>query len=209
MSVKIHEAFSLDSFQDRFLWFDHFLGDQLKDEWRSTGDAGGGVAVVDAQAGGIVRITTDTDDDDEWWIDWADIRSFLASKKITLEARIILASAASIKVVIALFNDATHLIMFEYDTDDADTNWQITTDDGTGPTTADSGEAVDTSYHILRIEAFPTGEAHFFIDDVECANSPITADIPPEYLQPYLFVQTRTTAAKTLDVDYIAARQER
>ena len=88
MSVKVHEAFSLDSFQDRLLWFDDFHGDQLQDEWRVAGAAGGSAVVVDAQPSGIVRITTDTDLNDTWFIDWADIRSLLVSKKASMEVRV-------------------------------------------------------------------------------------------------------------------------
>ena len=61
MSVKIHESYCLDSQQTSLCWFDDFLGDQIQDEWTSTGDAGGTATVVDAQTGGVVRITTDTD----------------------------------------------------------------------------------------------------------------------------------------------------
>lgn len=70
MSVKDHEAFSLDSARRRFHFDDHFLGDSLRDLWRDTGDAGGSATVVDQQDGGICRITTGAVDQDEWWIDW-------------------------------------------------------------------------------------------------------------------------------------------
>lgn len=209
--VRTHEAYSLDSQFQQLFQIDDFEGASLKDLWTvtetSTGGGTGTAVVVEAQTGGIVRLSTDDGNDDLVQIDWGDIRSLLASKSVATEARITLASVADVKIVFGLFNDATHLIVFEYDTD-TDTNWQISTDDGTGPSTADSGIAAAASTIFFRIEATATSVA-FFINDVEVANSPITADIPTQALQPYLFLQTRTTTVKTLDCDYVAVRQKR
>ncbi len=207
MSVKVHEAFSLDSFQDRLLFWDDFVGDQVQNEWDSAGDVGGSAVVIDAQPGGIVRITTDTDINDAWRLDWGNIRSLLVTKKVTLEVRAKLASVTDVEAWFALWFDATHFIRFRFD-DGAGNNWLIETDDGTGPTSADSGEVADIDYHIFRIEALPTGEVHFFIDGVEMANSPIIADIPASYLQPYIYLETLAGAADTMDIDYVAVRQE-
>jgi len=204
----LHEAFCFDSFQDSLLFWDDFEGDSLKDLWRSTGDAGGSVAVTDAVSGGIVRITTDGDDDDEWYLDWGDIRSLLASKKITFEAYIDLEQITVVNVRFGLYYDATHLIVFDFDTD-SDTNWMINTDDGTGPTSADSGITPDTDYHVYRIECFPSGEVSFWIDETQVSNSPLTADIPTEHLQPYFYIQTREASAHYIDVDYVWVRQDR
>ncbi len=208
MSVKVHEPVCLDSAQDLYIWWDHFLGDQLKDEWASAGDAGGSATIVDAQTGGIVRIMTDTDANDAWRIDWGDIRGLLVTKQVTIEFRAKLASVADVEAWMALWNDGTHMIRFRFD-DGAGNNWLIETDDGTGPTSADSGEIANTDYHIFRIEAFPTGEVHFYIDGDEVTNSPITADIPSEYLQPYLYLETLVGAPETMNIDYVVVRQER
>ena len=59
MSVRFAEAKCLDSMKRRFTFLDHFIGDQLQDLWTAGGDAGGSAVVVDAQDGGICRITTD------------------------------------------------------------------------------------------------------------------------------------------------------
>ena len=101
-------------------------------------------------------------------------------------------------------------VRFWYDTGSAHANWQIAARD-TGTTTADSGVAADTDYHIFRIECFPTGEVHYYIDGVETNNSPINvaANIPNEYLQPRFYIRTREDAAKSMDIDYVYIRQER
>ena len=212
MSVKDHEAFSLDSFQDRLLFFDDFHGDQLQNEWALTVVATGAGTVVDAQTGGIYRLSAATNaTNDAARIDWGGgtpIRSLLASKKVTLEVRAKLSSAADVEVQLALYFDATNFMRFRFDTG-VGVNWLIETDDGTGPTSADSGIAADTDYHVYRIECLPTGEVHFYIDPpTECANSPIVTDITANYLMPYLYVETLAAAVKQLDIDYCIVRQE-
>jgi hypothetical protein len=211
MSVKVHEAFSLDSFQDRLLFWDDFVGDQLQDEWTLTVVATGAGAVVDAQTGGVYRLSATTNaTNDAARIDWGGgtpIRSLLASKKVTLEVRAKLSSVANVEAQLALFFDGTNFMRFRFDTG-VGVNWLIETDDGTGPTSADSGEAADTDYHIYRIECFPTGEVHYYIDGVEVTNSPITTDITANHLMPYLYIETLAVAVKQLDIDYVAARQE-
>lgn len=212
MSVKVHEPVCLDSAQDLYFWGDHFLGDQLQDEWALTVVATGAGAVIDAQTGGIYRLSAATNATaDAARIDWgggAPIRSLLASKKATLEVRAKLSSAANVEVQLALFFNATNFMRFRFDTG-VGVNWLVETDDGTGPTSASSGEAADTAYHIFRIECFPTGEVHFYIDGVETTNSPITTDITANYLMPYLYIETLAVAVKQLDIDYVVARQER
>lgn len=205
MSVKVHEAFSLDSFQDRLLFFDDFHGDQIQDEW----DVSGTGAVIDQQTGGIVRLTTTAVNGNNSHIDWNNIRSLLTSKKVTMEVRTKINTTANIHPTLQLRFDASNKIMFDYDTNTGDATWYIATENGGAPTEVDSLIAPDTDYHIYRIECFPTGEVHFYIDGVECGNSPITTNIPTGYLQPFLFVQTREAVAKTMDIDYAYARQER
>jgi len=211
MSVKVHEAFCLDSLQDRLFWWDDFLGDQLQDEWALTVVATGAGAVIDAQTGGVYRLSAATNaTNDAARIDWGGgtpIRSLLASKKATLEVRAKLSSAADVEAQLALYFDGTNFMRFRFDTG-VGVNWLIETDDTTGPTSASSGEAADTDYHIFRVECLPAGEAHFYIDGVETANSPITTDITANYLMPYLYIETLAAAVKQLDIDYAAVRQE-
>lgn len=206
MSVKVHEAYSLDSSQDRLLWWDDFLGDQLQDEWTVAGTA----VVIDAQTGGIVRLTTGAVSGDPCWLDWGTIKTLLVSKKLSFEYRVKLETASFINIEIFVDDGTwTKYARFHYDTGLAHTNWQIAVRD-TGTTSADSGVVVDDLYHIFRIECFPTGEVHFYIDGVETTNSPITvaANIPNEYLMPRFFIRTRENAAKHMDLDYVVVRQE-
>jgi len=204
--------FCFDSFQFRLLWWDDFLGDQLRDEWRSTGDVGGSAAVVDAQTGGIVRITTNNVDTENWRIDWNTIRSLHMNQEITMEVRVKLTQTTNMHVRLRLYFDDNNFINFRYDSP-VGANWLIESrDDGVATTTADSGIAADTDYHILRIECFPAGAVRFYIDGTECNNSPITTNTPndaADFLQPWLYIRTRENAAKSMDIDYIVVRQNR
>ncbi len=204
MSVKVHEPVCLDSAQDLYFWYDHFLGDQLKDEWRTAG--AGSAVVVDAQPGGIVRITTGAITNNEYFIDWRDIRSLLVSKKLTFETRLKLTQTNTMRAIINLRFGGADNLGFDYNT--PETSWHVQCDSG-GTTDVDTNVLADTDYHIFRIECFPTGEVHFYIDGVETDNSPIVANITAQYLQPWIYLQTKENVAKSMDVDYCVVRQER
>lgn len=208
MSVNVHEAFSLDSFQDRLLFWDDFEGDQLKDEWRSTGSAGGSAIVVDAQTGGIVRITTGATDLNQYRMDWNNIRSLHVDKKVTMETRVKINDITLISFNIHLYFDGDNRFGFN----DAGANILIYTEDNNVPTSANTGISYDTDYHIYRVEAFPTGELHFYYDGTEVPNSPLTTNIPDDaadFLQPYILIRTNEDVAKSMDIDYVYIRQER
>ena len=202
--------YDLEAMQDYMMFLDDFHGDQIQDEWRNTGDSGGSAAVVDAQTGGIVRITTDGDDDDEWYMDWADTRSLLVSKKVIMECRVKASDDDSdIETYYSIWEDGGDWIMFWGQP--SETNWQIYTVLAGGGGGFDSGIARDTSYHKFKIECHTHGgnHVHFYIDGTETSNSPITSDIPTNYLQPFFKVITKENVAKTIDIDYIYIIQER
>ena len=207
MSVKFHEAFSLDSARRQFNFSDHFLGDSLRDLWTSTGT--GSAAVVDAQDGGVCRITTGATATNIHRIDWGDIRSLHVSKQVTMEVRLKLEQVTDIECRIYLWYDGGNLCGFKFD-DSGDTNWEVVAlNDAGAPVTDDSGITPDTNWHIFRIECFPAGEVHYYIDGVECGNSPVTTEIPvDDYLEPYIIMTTEENAAHYCDVDYVAIRQE-
>lgn len=212
MSVKVHEPVCMDSPQDLYFWFDHFLGDQVKDEWNVVGT--GTSVVVDAQTGGIMRSTTGAVDTNIQYIYWANIRSLHVGKKVTFEARVKINQSTFIQCEIMLFFDWNNFInFFVNENAGGATNWFIRCKDGV-QTSVDSGIALDTNYRVFRIEAHTHGSnhVHFYIDGMETAFSPITTNIPDDagdFLQPYLRVVTNEDATKSIDVDYVVVRQER
>jgi len=202
----------MDSPQDLFFWGDHFLGDQLKDEWDVTAAGGGTAIVVDQQAGGIVRLASPTNaTNDAAQMDWADIRSLHITKKTTIEARMKLNSVASLIFRMRLIFDASNYVEIRYDTN-FDATYKIRCVNGGVGAAINSGVTPDTDYHIFRVECFPTDEVHFYYDGVEMSNSPITTNIPDDagyFLQPYFRCSTREAVEKQLDIDYVVVRQER
>jgi len=210
MSVKVHEAICMDSAQKRFWWMDHFLGDQVQDEWNSTGNVGS-AAVVDAQTGGIVRITTGATANDNWRIDWGVIRSLLVAKKIVIEWRAKLSQIGAMILQIGCRFDGANKFYFWYDTN-MGVNWYIHTD-AVGGSSVDTGIVVDTDWHIYRIEAHTHGSnhLHFYYDGAEVTGSPLTvaANITANHVMPWCYLHTREDVLKIVDIDYVAARQDR
>lgn len=211
MSVRLHEAVCFDSTKYRLDWRDDFWGDSLDARWNAAG--AGSAAVVDAQDGGVCRLTTGTTTNNAYLLSWNNIRSLHVDKKITMEARIKLNVAdATVYSYIALAFDTNNMVLFYHRS--ADINVQIQTTNGAAITRSDSNILKDANFHIYRIECFPAGEVHFYYDDVECTNSPITTNIPSDagdYLQPYFYIATNadTDPATSMDIDYVWVHQTR
>jgi len=210
MSVKQHEPICFDSAQDRWWWMDHFLGDQIQDEWAVAGV--GTAAVVDQQTGGIIRLTTGALNTNAYQIDWGDIRSLLVTKRVSSEFRVKLNATTSETVYLFLRFDFNNCIFFSYES--INPNWYVRTRNGGAQTSNDSGIAADTSYHIFRVECHTHGgnHVHFYIDGTETTGSPITTNVPADagdYLQPRLWIRTDEDVAKSMDIDYVAGRQDR
>ena len=214
MSVRFSEAKCLDSMKRRFTFYDTFWGDQLQDLWTLTVVSGGTGAVVDAQDGGIYRLSTPTASDSSL-LDWGGatpIRSLHVLKKVTIETRVRFNGGnTDTNRAFGLLFDADEYIMFIQDVDTADIDIEC---NNAASTKADSGVDDDADWHRYRIECFPTGEVHFYIDGVQCANSPITTNIPTDaadYLRPYFYIATNadTNPATSMDIDYVSIRQQR
>lgn len=213
MSVRFHESLCFDSTKDRLDWRDDFWGDSLDARW-SAAVVGTGVAatVIDAQDGGIIRLSSGGTTGGSSDLRWGDIRSLHVNKKITIEARVRLNQTTQQYMYISLRYDTSNRIHFLHSPPGAPEAWDIITVDNASNTTLSSGITPDTNWHVYRIECFPAGEVHFYIDGVETANSPITTTIPDDagdYLQPRFYVETREDDTKTMDIDYVYVRQLR
>jgi hypothetical protein len=212
MTELVHEALSIDSLKSQLFWSDDFEGDSIKDKWVSSGGVGGSAAVVDGETGGVCRITTDGDANDDYNIYWSDLRSLLVSKRLTVEYRVKLSRTTNQHVLLGLRYDDNDRFYFNFDTVTGDTNWMLNARDGGSVTgDQDSGIAPDTDPHIFRFVCHTHGSnhIHFFIDNVECGNSPITTDITSEHLQPRLWIRTTENSEDSMDIDYVGVRQDR
>lgn len=210
MSVRFHEAVSFDSTKYRLDWRDDFWGDSLDAMWRSSIGGGGTMAVTDAVDGGIVRIGTPTASDSSI-LYWNDIRTLHVNKRVSFEARVRdNGGVTDTYRQIRMYNDGDDYIGF-YHNQDSDNIYILSRKDAT-QTALDSGIDVDTAFHVYKIECFPAGEVHYYIDGVETANSPITTNIPDDvYLQPYIAIISSADSdpATSMDIDYVYVRQER
>jgi hypothetical protein len=210
MSALVHEALSLDSLKKQLFWDDDFEGDSIKSHWVAGGD--GSATVVDGEAGGIVRLSTTATDLELIEFDWGNISSLLVTKNVSYEVRVRLNHLTSVDHYIYLRSDASAYFRWRFSV--LDTNWMIYARDAGTSTEEDTGITPDTDFHLFRIDCHTHGgsHAHFYIDNVETANSPISTNIPDDsvdYLRPYLLIQTRQNSIKTMDVDYVAVRQDR
>ena len=115
--------------------------------------------------------------------------------------------------LLLLFDWLNYVHFDAWDAVGAVPNWEIGNVSAGASTVFDSGVALDTSYHVFRILCHTHGSnhVHYFIDDLEneVPNSPITSNVPTEYLQPYLFIATRQDEVSSIDADYCYLRQGR
>jgi len=210
VSLKQAGHFSLESLRTELFWYDDFLGDQLGDEWGQTLVGAGSVAVVDAVTGGVARLTTGAVTQDDTSIHWTNVRSLHVNKLIAMEARVLISkvTVGTLDAMISLFFDSNNQIQFV----ESGSTWFIYAEDGGATTQLTSGVAMDTDFHIYRIEAHLHGgsHVHYYIDGVETANSPIAINIPDDaadFLQPRFFMETTEAEAKYMDIDYVGVRQ--
>ena len=211
MSYDLHEAFSLDSFQDSLLFWEDFEGDSVKDLWTIANNATGTIAVVDAQDGGVARLNEPASADFSI-LNWNNIRSLHINKKLTFETRIKISADTSDRYLeLYLYFDGDNYVLWRVPS--SGTSNLLRCENDNTPTNANGSTISDTDYHIYRIECSSTA-VHFYLDGVEEPNSPITANIPSDagdYLQPRIYglnINPGTGGGIYYDIDYIVIRQE-
>jgi len=212
--VRFHEAECIDSQSNHLFGFDDFWGDSLDAKWRLDTTGTGACIVVDGVDGGICRLRSPAASD-QAGINWTAIRSLHFNKKLVFEARVRAVNGTVTNTQRQLCRvryDANNLIRIYHDYSSVDII--ISCANGGVSTNFDSGVNVDENWHIYRIECHTHGanHVHFYIDGVECGNSPITTNIPSDaadYLEPYFNnIANASLAAETqTDIDYIAWRQ--
>lgn len=210
--MRSHEARSFDSMQKQFFWMDHFVGDQLQDEWNISGDGGYVTAVIDGELGGVVRLTTHSDYADEAYMYWANIRPLLVTKNVCVENRVKPQSITNMLFYAALlqYDSSNHVaIIFESSTS-LDKALTRNLSGGVGGLHI-SNTVVTADYHLYRIQCSTQGgnHVHSYIDGVELSTSPDAINVPTDYLQNRLHTRTLTGATIYTDYDYTAVRQDR
>jgi len=207
MAQVEHAPFCLDSLADYVEDGDDFWGDSVDARWHTSGN--GSAAVVDGVDGGVVRLTTGAVLGNGYMLSWQDIRSLHVSKRAVVECRVRAAQTNKCYFYMRVYNNSNDFVGFAFFIEPNNIFWYMQTRKAGALTQATSTDATDTNYHVFRIETSAT-EIHFYIDGVECVNSPITTNIPNDlYLQPHFYIYTNEGVAKSMDIDYVWWRQER
>lgn len=87
---------------------------------------------------------------------------------------------------------------------DADTNWFCVTRASSTQTRTDSGVAVDTAFHTVKLTR-SGGGVQFSLDGVNICGA-MTTNIPTAFVFPSVQIVNSAAASKTIDVDYFALR---
>jgi hypothetical protein len=203
-------------------FFDHFLGDSLKNQWATDVSTGATIAIVGGQAGGVIAFTTDADDNDHatlglglnylvsngWIFFEARVRNVTASTARAVE--IGLSDALSETAGLAFSNHsvagvtdvADNAVIFGYDTDASMTAWAANWANAGTPGALNTGVAVDhTTWHKFAIAVNSAGDAFWYIDGVLVA-SRASAIATTALLTPWVSLKSLSAAAKTVQCDY-------
>lgn len=161
--------------------FDHFV---TGDRWTAGGDAGGSAAVGDA-AGGRMTITTDGDDNDEYWLaSTAELLLPAANKPICIEfggqyteantddANIYIGAAQEAGADLMVDDGAgpaTTLDGFGFYKVDGETRWRVVSSNATSQTKTETDKtAGGSSFFSGKIEVIPISsadaEVRFWLD---------------------------------------------
>lgn len=209
--VNYHASYGFDSMKKELFWYDDFEGDSIKDLWR-TGTAGDGtIAITDEITGAAFTITL-PDASDNAYIDWGNYRTLLVSLDVAIEYRI-KCTGGSVDHAnwISIYYDNDDYMMFYLQADE--TVWKVYAKGGGVSNNKDTETAPDSDWHNFRIQSHTHGSthAHFYYDDEQMYNSPLTTQIPSEYLQPRVYAASNAENAeeRTVVVDYCGVRQFR
>lgn len=220
----------------RVVLFDDFFGDVLAQPWDS--EVGTDAQVVapatSAAVGGMIRMTAGDDAAASMAANGVQLHSELnwyANKtNLVMDARVKLSAITSVSVFVGftdqvsalempihsaasantITTNATDAVGLFFDTSMTDDSWWaagVKADtDATHATT--STAPVAGTYQRLRIEADSSGNAIMYIDGVRKASvtNAVTATVG---LTPVIAVFSRTTATRSVDVDYIYLAQDR
>jgi hypothetical protein len=216
--------------------FDHFLGDVIADQWSASqgSDAQGAIAaIVAASSKGEIILTAGDSNDINGISCLTKALTFApANGSLIFEAKVKLSSIASVACFIGLSDvlatttkeetaslatttfttAASDCLGFLFDTAATNDFWHILgvrADTDVSPTNTGVAPVADT-YTVLRILLTATGIAKFYIDGVLVGTLGTVAEpvcTVATKLTESAYVNSRTTATKTMTFDYIDVDQ--
>lgn len=204
-------------------FFDHFVGDAIDARWDEDISLGATVA-INAQQNGVVRLATDTDDDDHatlalglhwlvskgWTYFTAGVKSVSAITLRAIEAGV---SDAVSETAGLAFSDhsasgvtavATNAAVFGYDTDASMTTWATNSVNGGGTPVANeiTQAPSTTAFQQLSIAINAAGDAFFYVNGTLVATH-LLAVATTSVFTPWISLKSLSGAIKTIDVDYV------
>lgn len=215
--------------------FDDFLGDVIADQWSAAegNDAEAIIATINAQSGGVVRMVTG-----DTTVVSASAQSLTHglnwkanAGNLVMEARVKLVSSIADVALFVGFTDVLATTTLEEPVTLSGTTFTTNATDATGflfdtSATTDTLRAVGVAndvdathvntgqvpvvdtWHTYRVEVSTAGVATFYFDGalVATLSGAVTASVS---LTPAIVAMARTTASKTVDVDYVFTQQDR
>lgn len=197
-----------DKEMNRF--FDDFMGASVSPAWVKTGDAGGS-ALIGADS--IVGIRTGTVIGNAQRIDWGGVlgagptQNVFPKLTVGIESRL---DNDYLTTIVGLWKDVNNYIAFYADAVGAAVPiWQARCVRGGNMTEVPTAVGVSTGLQVLEITFESPTSVRFDINGVEVANIVTGASIPPVSCEPYLHIETKTSAFRNFYVDYVSLLQSR
>jgi hypothetical protein len=215
---------------------DDFTGDVLADQWngRAGSDPQAVVPTINVAANGTVRLETGDDAAGTMATNGSQLDQSLnwaSSQSARFETRIKIGPGITFFAVFVGFTDqvaalempfelggadaltsnATNAVGFLYDTSATTDNWWavgVKADVDATKQNLAVAPTLDT-YETLRVELYNSGSAIFYRNDAVIGSVMSNAVTTTTPLTPVIAALSRTTASRTLDVDYIVCEQTR
>lgn len=218
VSERVKALLALQGNPEYNAWWDDFHGDQLDAKYAASVGTGTQVVGVTAARGGTATLTTGASASDSaglaLGLHWDgstgiyfaargqvdDITTMKFELGLTDDAGSTDEATGAVNVKATPTFAATDCAVFVFDTDD-DTNLTFVSNGGTTDANSDSAlTLVNATYFIVEI-VVSGGACSGYVNGTYVGGGNITAATD---LTPWLFVMTRTTATRTLTVDWMA-----
>jgi len=182
-------------------WFvDYFGGDDLRAWWTFTDIEGTGTnSMLDSVDGGF-EIRTGAFDDNESSINFNDIRHYSNTGAVN-ESITAAIAATRFRSGFSENTDMSNSFAL-VDMDSDNTNYEVSTDDGTTETGTSTGIAVDTTTRRHKLQLGSANVKHS-IDGILKVTK--TTNLPDQRQQPFFAVKSRATNPKTGTIRYMEA----
>lgn len=183
-------------------FFDDFFGTAVDGRWnQSTG--GTGVIAMVATTHGVVQISSGATSGGTATLNFNGNFNFVPTANTYMQAKIVgsMQDTTQMTVQVGFKRGATDYAYFEYDAGAGGVNWYCENDNGSGPTSTDTGVAGDTSSHTFEVIYTGTGKIRFLLDGV--LESTSTTNISTLSTEPHLYIINKENVNKRFRVDYV------